>query len=416
MKVLIVGGGGREHAIAWKIKKDNPHTALYAAPGNGGIRQLAECIPIPANDIPALRAYARSNNIDLTVVGPEEPLVRGITDEFGDLPVFGPPAGGAMLEGSKTFAKQFMKKYDIPTASYEAFSNYREAADYVKHKAVPLVIKADGLAAGKGVRVCTSTDEALTALDEALLKNRFAEAGRTVVIEELLRGPEVSVLAFTDGRTILPMAPSQDYKRAYNGDRGLNTGGMGAFSPSAYYTEEIRGFTEARIIYPTLEALKKEGIDYRGVLYFGLMLTPDGPKVIEYNCRFGDPETQTVLMRLENNLLDIMLACVNGDLGGINLKWRREAAVCVVLASGGYPGAYEKGAVITGLDSLSEDDHLAVFHAGDIIKDGELVTDGGRVLGITAMAGDIAAAAGMAYEAAELIDFNGVWYRTDIGR
>jgi len=416
MKVLLVGGGGREHAVAWKLKKDNPDIEIYAAPGNGGIQTLAECAPIRANDIPALKAFVYSHDIDFTVVGPEEPLVKGIADEFGSLPVFGPRAKGAMLEGSKSYAKAFMKKYGIPTAAYEVFSDYGEAISYACRTGAPLVIKADGLAAGKGVTVCRTLDEAEAALAETLRDGRFGDAGRVAVIEELLQGPEVSVLAFTDGQTILPMASAQDHKRAYDGDRGPNTGGMGAFSPSPHYTEEIRKMTEARIIYPTLDALIKEGIDYKGVLYFGLMITAGGPKVIEYNCRFGDPETQTVLTRLDNNLLEIMQACVSGTLDKVCLKWREEAAVCVAMVSGGYPGAYQKGVPINGLNNVIETDRLVVFHAGDMLEDGVLLTDGGRVLGVTALAESVGMAAESAYGAVNEISFDGVRFRKDIGR
>jgi len=416
VKVLVIGGGGREHAIAWKLKKDNPDIELFAAPGNGGIQKLAKCIPIKANDIPSLNEFARLNNIDLTIVGPEEPLVNGISDEFGDLPIFGPVTKGAILEGSKSYAKEFMKKYGIPTASYEVFSDYSKAVHYANQIGAPLVIKADGLAAGKGVTVCQDINEAEKALSEALCEGRFLEAGHTVVIEEFLTGAEVSVLAFTDGKTILPMASSQDHKRAYDGDQGPNTGGMGAFSPSAHYTDDIRKLVEERIIYPTLDGLKKEGVDYKGIIYFGLILTPDGPKVIEYNCRFGDPETQTVLSRLENNLLAVILACINGTLNTISLKWRDEAAVCVTLVSGGYPGDYKKGIPINGLNKIVEDERLILFHSGDALKDGTLVTDGGRVLGVTALSGSVQQAAEAAYRAVDNISFDGVRFRTDIGR
>ncbi|MDR1559303.1 MAG: phosphoribosylamine--glycine ligase [Clostridiales bacterium] len=415
MRVLIVGSGGREHAIAWKLKRDNPELELFCAPGNGGMSALAQCVPVSANDIPALKAFSGANKIDLAVVGPEEPLVRGIAEEFGGTPVFGPCSKGAMLEGSKSFAKRFMKTHGIPTAEYEAFSDYEEARAYVRRKGAPLVIKADGLAAGKGVTVCLTESEAETALAEALIARRFAEAGRIVVIEELLRGPEASVLAFTDGRSILSMVSAQDHKRANDGDQGPNTGGMGAFSPSPFYTGDIERQCKERIIYPTLEGLKREGVVYKGVIYFGLMLTPDGPKVIEYNCRFGDPETQAVLPRLENNLLDVMLACVNGSLDTVRLKWRREAAVCVAMVSGGYPGGYKKCVRIAGLNNIKENDHLRVFHAGTILKDGALLTDGGRVLGVTALAESVEQAARAAYGAVNEISFDGAGFRSDIG-
>ncbi|MDR2649475.1 MAG: phosphoribosylamine--glycine ligase [Clostridiales bacterium] len=416
MRVLIVGSGGREHAIAWKLRWDNPDLDLFCAPGNGGMSMLAKCAPVSVNDIPALRSFVEANKIDLTIVGPEEPLVHGIVEVFGDLAVFGPSSKGAMLEGSKSFAKRFMKTYGIPTANYRVFSDYGEALGYVRRKGAPLVIKADGLASGKGVTVCLTENEAETALAEILCGGRFAEAGRTVVIEELLRGPEVSVLAFTDGRSVLPMVSAQDHKRAYDWDQGPNTGGMGALSPSSCYNEDIERQCNEQIIYPTLEALKKEGVIYKGVIYFGLILTVDGPKVIEYNCRFGDPETQVILPRLKNNLLDIMLACVNGSLNTISLKWRREAAVCVVLVSGGYPGEYKKGIPIYGLNNTEEDDHLHVFHAGTAIKDGLLLTDGGRVLGVTAMAGSVGQAATAAYQAVNGVTFDGARFRSDIGK
>jgi phosphoribosylamine--glycine ligase len=418
MRVLLVGGGGREHAIAWKLKKDNPGLELFCAPGNAGIEKLAQCRAIPANDLPRLLEFAREIRADLTIVGPEEPLTMGIADLFAQygLKVFGPNKSAARLEGSKAFAKGLMRKYNIPTADYHVFDTYEAAYEYVSAAGGPLVVKADGLAAGKGVTICRSAEDAYVAIYDAMRQDKFGSAGRTVVIEEMLTGPEVSVLAFTDGQTIMPMVSAQDHKRAYNGGRGPNTGGMGAFSPSGRYTPEVEALCVKQIIEPTLAALRGEGIDYRGIIYFGLMLTDDGPKVIEYNCRFGDPETQVVLPRLHNNLLGIMLACAEGRLDGVHLTWNADAAAFVTLVSDGYPGAYKKGLPITGLAEITENSNTIIFHAGTAVENGQVVTAGGRVLGVTALSRTVAEAAGRVYEVLPKVRFEGARFRNDIGK
>ncbi|NLT98839.1 MAG: phosphoribosylamine--glycine ligase [Christensenellaceae bacterium] len=414
MKILVVGSGGREHAIIWKLRQNPKITEIHCAPGNGGIADMAECVPIKATDIPALVDYAEQQRFGLVVVAPDDPLYMGLVDALQQkgIRAFGPTAAGARLEGSKVYAKHLMKKYGIPTARYEVFSHYDAACAYVKTCPMPTVVKADGLALGKGVIICQTVKEAQAALDDIMQKRVFGDAGSRVVIEEYMTGPEVSVLAFCDGKTILPMASAQDHKRAYDNDQGPNTGGMGAFSPSPKYTDAVRAEVEEKIIRRTLDALKREGEEFKGVLYFGLMLTGDGPKVLEYNARFGDPEAQAVLPRMKNDLLDMMDAVIDGRLHEVTLEWDERSAVCVVLASGGYPGSYPKGLPISGLEQVKD---AIVFHAGTARQTGGYVTAGGRVLGVTAMGKDIAEARLKAYSEAEKISFEGMHYRRDIG-
>jgi len=414
MKILVVGGGGREHAIIWKLRQNPKVTEIHCAPGNGGIADISVCVPIKATDIAALADYAEQQRFDLVVVAPDDPLYMGLVDVLQQkgIRAFGPTAAGARLEGSKVYAKQLMKKYGIPTASYEVFTDYNAACEYVKTCPMPTVIKADGLALGKGVIICKTVKEALAALDDIMQKRVFGDAGSRVVIEEFMTGPEVSVLAFCDGKTILPMASAQDHKRAFDNDEGPNTGGMGAFSPSPKYTDAVRAEVEENIIRRTLDALKSEGVEFKGVLYCGLMLTDNGPRVLEYNSRFGDPETQAVLPRLKNDLLEVMDAVTDGRLHEVTLEWDERSSVCVVLASGGYPGSYPKGLPISGLDQVQ---NAIVFHAGTARQDGGYVTAGGRVLGVTALGESIADARLRAYSEAEKISFEGMQYRKDIG-
>lgn len=417
MKVLVVGSGGREHAIIWKLKQSPKADKIYCAPGNAGIAQDAQCVPIGAMEIDKLVQFAKDENIDFTIIGMDDPLVAGVVDAFEaeGLRVFGPRKNAAIIEGSKAFSKDLMKKYGIPTAKYETFDNYDEAKKYVLSQSVPIVVKADGLALGKGVLICQSHDEAVAALDEIMVDKKFGASGSKVVIEEFLTGPEVSVLSFCDGKTVVPMVSAQDHKRAYDNDEGLNTGGMGTFSPSRIYTKEINDDCIEKIFKPTVAAMAKEGRPFVGVLYFGLMLTKDGMKVIEYNARFGDPETQVILPRLKSDLLEIMEACVDTTLDKMDIQWYDNAAVCVVEASGGYPVKYDKGYEITGLDSVKGRDDIIVFHAGTAEKDGKLVTNGGRVLGITGIGKDIDEARTKAYEGVDLIDFEKKHFRHDIG-
>ncbi len=413
MRILVVGGGGREHAIIWKLKQSR-NDDIFCAPGNGGIAQLATCVPIAATDIDALTDYAKRQCFDLVIVAPDDPLYMGLVDRLQaeGIRAFGPTADGARIEGSKVYAKYLMQKYGIPTAACEVFDDYDKASDYIKGCHMPVVVKADGLALGKGVIICETAETALDALKEIMLDRVFGEAGSRVVIEEFLQGPEVSVLAFCDGKTIRPMQSAQDHKRAFDGDQGPNTGGMGTFSPSPKYTDEIRKIAEETIISRTVEALNAEGVCFKGIIFFGLMLTKDGPKLLEYNARFGDPEAQVVLPRLRNDLLDIFNAVIDGTLDQIALEWDERAAVCVVMASGGYPGKYAKGIPITGLDKAKD---VVVFHAGTAVNDGSYTTNGGRVLGITALGADIADARRKAYGEIGKVSFEGAQYRTDIG-
>lgn len=419
MKILVVGSGGREHAILWKLSQSKKVSKLYCAPGNGGIASLAECVPIGATDISALVAFAKDEQIDLTVVGMDDPLMLGIVDAFQaeGLQIFGPTKAAALIEGSKAFAKELMQKYRIPTAGYETFDDPEKAKEALRNRAsFPVVLKADGLALGKGVLICQTLEEALDGVDEIMVDKKFGQAGGKMVIEDFLTGQEVSVLAFCDGKTLRPMVSAQDHKRAFDHDQGLNTGGMGTFSPSRYYTETIAKEAMDTIFQPTLEAMAKEGRPFTGILFFGLMLTKDGPKVLEYNARFGDPETQVVLTRLESDLVDIFLACIEGTLDQVPIVWMDNAAVCVVLASGGYPVHYEKGYPITGLERFEHSDDIIVFHAGTKKEaDGSYVTSGGRVLGFTALADTLDHAIQKAYSRIDEIHFTDAFYRHDIG-
>ena len=419
MDILVIGGGGREHAIVRKLKESPRAGKLYCAPGNGGIARDAECVPISAMDIPAVVAFAKEKKVGLVFVAPDDPLAAGMVDalEKEGIPAFGPRANAAVIEASKVFSKDLMKRYHIPTAQYEVFSNPEEAAAYIeKNNRYPIVVKADGLALGKGVLICQNLEEARAALKEIMEDRVFGASGSRVVVEEFLTGPEVSVLAFTDGHTIKPMVSSKDHKRALDNDRGLNTGGMGTVSPNPYYTEEMAALCMKTIFLPTIEAMKKEGRPFKGCLYFGLMLTPDGPKVIEYNARFGDPETQVVLPRLKTDLLDIVMAVVEERLEDQPIQWSQEACACVVMASGGYPGHYEKGLPIEGLEENGQVEGAVVYHAGTVCKDGKFLTNGGRVLGVTALGDTLEEALGKAYQAVEKIHWQGVHYRKDIGR
>ena len=420
MKIMVVGGGGREHAIIKKLKENKAITEIYALPGNGGIAADATCINIGATDIPALVAFATENQVDYAVVAPDDPLVMGAVDALNEagIPCFGPRANAAIIEGSKVFSKNLMKKYHIPTAEYEVFDNMEAALHYLESAPIPTVIKADGLALGKGVIIAQTRQEAMEAVKSMMEDKVFGKSGDHIVIEEFLTGPEVSVLAFTDGKVVKPMVSSMDHKRAGDGDTGLNTGGMGTIAPNPYYTPAIAQRCMEEIFLPTIAAMNAEGRTFTGCLYFGLMLTPNGPKVIEYNCRFGDPETQVVLPLLESDLLKVMTACTEGTLADTEVKFSDGAAACVILASGGYPVAYEKGKPITGLvdGQLPDEPNVTVYHSGTAItEDGQLVTNGGRVLGVTATAPGLPRAISIAYEAAEHIHFDKLHKRTDIG-
>ena len=387
MKVLIIGSGGREHAIAWKVAQSPKVEKIYCAPGNGGIGQVAECVPIGAMEFDKLAAFAKEKEIDLTIVGMDDPLVGGVVDVFEKegLRVFGPRKNAAILEGSKAFSKDLMKKYHIPTAAYENFDNPEAAIAYLKEKAeFPIVLKADGLALGKGVLICNTLEEAEEGVKTIMLDKKFGSAGNTLVIEEFMTGREVSVLSFVDGKTIKTMTSAQDHKRAKDGDQGLNTGGMGTFSPSPFYTKEIDEFCQKNIYQPTVDAMAAEGREFKGIIFFGLMLTEKGPKVLEYNARFGDPEAQVVIPRMKNDMVEVCEACIDGTLDQIDLEFEDNAAVCVVLASDGYPVSYEKGFPIEGLENFEGKEGYYVFHAGTALKDGKIVTNGGRVLGVTA--------------------------------
>ena len=419
MKILVVGGGGREHAIIRALKKSPDCTEIWCAPGNGGISYDAACKAIPATDVEAMVAFAKQEAFDYVVVAQDDPLALGMVDALAaaGIPAFGPDKAAARIEASKVFSKNLMKQYGIPTADYEVFEDPAKVMDYVCARGkYPVVIKADGLALGKGVLICQDEAEAEAAVREIMLDKKFGASGNRVVVEEFLTGPEVSVLSFCDGKTLKPMVSSMDHKRALDGDQGLNTGGMGTVAPNPYYTAEVADRCMKEIFLPTVEAMQKEGCPFKGCLYFGLMLTPDGPKVIEYNCRFGDPETQVVLPLLESDLLKIMLATTNGTLDQTEVRFSAGAAACVILASGGYPLAYEKGKEITGLvnGQLPGSDAI-VYHAGTAVQDGRLVTAGGRVLGVTATAADLPAALEKAYAAADSIHFDKLHRRSDIG-
>ncbi len=418
MKVLVVGSGGREHAIVRSVSLSSRVDKIYCAPGNAGIAELAECVNIGVMDFDALTDFALKEKIDLTIVAPDDPLVAGAVDAFEKkgLRAFGPRANAAILEGSKAFSKDLMKKYNIPTAAYENFDNADDALKYLEGAKMPIVLKADGLALGKGVLICNTLEEAKEGVKSIMLDKQFGSAGNRMVIEEFMTGREVSVLSFVDGKTIRPMTSAQDHKRALDGDKGLNTGGMGTFSPSPFYTKEIDDYCMKNIYQPTVDAMAAEGREFKGVIFFGLMLTKDGPKVLEYNARFGDPEAQVVLPRMNNDIIDVMEACIDGTLDRVELDFKDNAAVCVVLASKGYPVKYEKGFEIRGLESFKGKDEYFVFHAGTRSDDGKIVTNGGRVLGVTAMGEDLKQARKNAYEATGWIDFDNKYCRSDIGK
>ena len=418
MKILIVGSGGREHALAWKIAQSPKVEKIYCAPGNAGIAEYAECVDITAMEFDKLAAFAKEKEIDLTVIGMDDPLVGGIVDVFEaqGLRVFGPRKNAAILEGSKAFSKDLMKKYDIPTAAYENFDDPEKALAYLEHADFPIVLKADGLALGKGVLICNTLEEAKDGVKSIMLDKKFGSAGNQMVIDEFMTGREVSVLSFVDGKTIRIMTSAQDHKRALDGDQGLNTGGMGTFSPSPFYTEEVDAFCRKYIYQKTVDAMAAEGREFKGIIFFGLMLTPKGPKVLEYNARFGDPEAQVVLPRMKNDIIDVFEACVDGTLDQIELEFEDNAAVCVVLASDGYPVKYDKGLEIRGLENFKDKEGYYVFHAGTKFKDGKIVTNGGRVLGVVATGDDLKKARANAYEAVKLVDFDNKYCRSDIGK
>lgn len=420
MKVLIVGSGGREHAIAWKVARSPRVDKIYCAPGNAGISQLAECVPIGAMEFDRLVSFAREKEIDLTVIGMDDPLVGGIVDAFEEagLRVFGPSKNAAVLEGSKAFSKNLMKKYNIPTAAYETFRDADKALAYLETAKLPVVLKADGLALGKGVLICQTREEAREGVKTLMLDKKFGAAGDEIVIEEFMTGREVSVLSFVDGNVVKIMSSAQDHKRAKDGDQGLNTGGMGNFSPSPFYTKEVDAFCQKYIYQPTVDAMKAEGRPFKGVIFFGLMLTEDGPKVLEYNARFGDPEAQVVLPRLENDIVDIFEACIDGRLDQMDLRFDNDkATVCVILASDGYPVEYKKGFPIEGLEHFEGKEGYYVFHSGTKFDDqGKIVTNGGRVLGVTANGATLKEARENAYKAAEWVDFENKYMRHDIGK
>lgn len=416
MNILVVGGGGREHTIVWKIAQSPKVEKIYCAPGNGGIAELAECVDIKATDIDAMVQFAKERQIDLVMVAPDDPLVLGMVDamEAAGIRAFGPRKNAAIIEGSKVFSKDLMKKYNIPTAAYEVFTDSASAIDYVKRQnSFPAVIKAEGLALGKGVIIAQDLEETVSGIRSIMDDKQFGDSGNRIVIEEYLQGPEVSVLAFTDGKTVVPMVSAQDHKRAYDNDEGLNTGGMGTFSPSRLYTDDIAAECMDNIFLPTIKAMQQEGRPFKGVLYFGLMMTKNGVKVIEYNARFGDPETQVVLPRLKTDLVEIMEAIIDERLDTVNIEWDDNAAVCVVLASGGYPTKYQTGYEIKGLETAK--DNIIVFHAGTKRQDGKIVTAGGRVLGVTAVSATLDQAIADAYKAVESISFQDMHYRKDIG-
>jgi len=417
MKVLVIGSGGREHTLVWKISQSPKVDKIYCAPGNAGIAELAECVDIMADDINGLAGFALSHQIDLTVVGPEIPLVKGIVDLFESrgLKIFGPSRQAAFLEGSKVFSKEIMLKYGVPTAGAEIFSSFKKAKDYIQAKGAPLVVKADGLAGGKGVVVCHSLDQALEAIEDIMQKKIFGESGSRILVEDCLFGEEMSFIVFTDGENIVPMASSQDHKRIYDGDKGPNTGGMGAYSPAPMITKDLSEKIMQEIIRPVINGLASEGKRYKGVLYAGLIITDEGPKVIEFNVRFGDPESQAVIPRLKNDLIDIINDIIDGRLSAGSLDWDERPCVCIVGASGGYPGSYQKGKLILGLQDVAGAKDIILFHAGTKLSGQQILTDGGRVLGVTALGKDIKETIDKAYQAIEKIDFEGIYYRKDIG-
>ena len=418
MKVLIVGGGGREHAIAYCVAKSSKVEKMYCAPGNAGIAELAECVPIGAMEFDKLVTFAKEKEIDLAIVGMDDPLVGGLVDEFekAGIRAFGPRKNAAILEGSKAFSKDLMKKYDIPTAAYENFDNADEALAYLETAKFPIVLKADGLALGKGVLICNTLEEAKDGVKEIMLDKKFGASGNTMVVEEFMTGREVSVLSFVDGKTIKTMTSAQDHKRAKDGDQGLNTGGMGTFSPSPFYTKEVDEFCRKYVYQKTVDAMAAEGREFKGIIFFGLMLTEDGPKVLEYNARFGDPEAQVVLPRMKNDIIDVVEACIDGTLDQIDLQFEDNAAVCVVLASDGYPVKYDKGLPISGLEEFDRHEGYYCFHAGTKFNGDQIVTNGGRVLGVTAKGKDLKEARANAYAATEWVKFDNKYMRHDIGK
>lgn len=418
MKVLIVGSGGREHAIATSVAKSPKVDKIYCAPGNAGIGMIAECVPIGAMEFDKIVAFAKEKEIDLTIVGMDDPLVGGLIDELekAGLRAFGPRKNAAILEGSKAFSKDLMKKYNIPTAAYENFDNAEDAIGYLETAQFPIVLKADGLALGKGVLICNTLEEAREGVKSIMLDKQFGTAGNRMVIEEFMTGREVSVLSYVDGKTIKTMTSAQDHKRAKDGDQGLNTGGMGTFSPSPFYTAEVDEFCKKYIYQATVDAMAAEGREFKGIIFFGLMLTEKGPKVLEYNARFGDPEAQVVLPRMKNDIIEVMEACIDGRLDEIDLQFEDNAAVCVVLASEGYPVKYDKGLEIRGLENFEGKDGYYCFHAGTTLKNGKIVTNGGRVLGVTAKGANLKEARANAYAATEWIDFDNKYMRHDIGK
>jgi phosphoribosylamine--glycine ligase len=417
MKVLVVGGGGREHTLVWKLKQSPQVKGLYCAPGNGGIAQCARCVPIPAEDIAGLVQFARREKIGLTVVGPEAPLCAGIVDAFkqAGLRIFGPSKCAARIEGSKVFAKELMTRYDVPTAPYQIFDDPEQAAEYVKRVRAPIVVKADGLAAGKGVMVCDTEQEALDAIARTMRRRAFGEAGSRILVEKRLDGEEASVLAFVAGESFVLMDSSQDHKPVFDGDTGPNTGGMGAYSPAPVVDEAAWERIRTEIFERIARGMAADGLDFRGVLYAGLMMTDEGPQVLEFNVRFGDPEAQALLPRLEDDLVDVLQSVIDGTLEAVELCWASTAAVCVVMASAGYPGSYEKGKAITGLEDAEADPDVVIFHAGTKLEGDRLVTAGGRVLGVTARGRTLESAIETVYNAVEMIQFEGAHYRTDIG-
>ena len=419
MKIMIVGGGGREHAIAWAVAKSPKCDKLYAAPGNAGIASLAECVDISVMNADSLVAFAKEKEIDFVIVAPDDPLAAGVADAFLDagIKTFGPRKNAAIIEASKAFSKDLMKKYDIPSAAYETFEDADAALKYLETQEAPYVLKADGLALGKGVLICQTLEEAKEGIKEIMIDKKFGDAGNKLVIEEFMTGREVSVLCFSDGKTILPMTSAQDHKRAGDGDTGLNTGGMGTFSPSPFYTDEVAKFCEENVYQRTIDAMAAEGREFKGVLFCGLMLTEKGPRVLEFNARFGDPEAQVVIPRLKNDIVDVMEACADGTLDQISLQFEDNAAVCVMLASDGYPVSYKKGFEIKGLENFEGKDDYFVFHSGTKFNDeGKVVTNGGRVIGVTALGSTLVEARANAYKATELIDFENKYMRHDIGK
>lgn len=418
MKILVIGGGGREHALVWKIAQSPLVDKIFCAPGNPGISQLAECVPLAADDIDGLLSFARESSVDLTVVGPEVPLTLGIADTFraAGLDIFGPSKAAAQIEGSKGFSKDLMAKYDIPTAAYRTFTDRDAAVAYVKEQGAPIVIKADGLAAGKGVIVAMEEEQAISAIDDIMVASVFGEAGSSVVVEEFMEGEEASFFVFTDGRNILPLASSQDHKPVLDDDKGPNTGGMGAYSPAPVVNDAIREQILMQIVRPTIDGMAKEGHPYAGILYVGLMIKDGVARVVEYNARFGDPEAQPLLARMKSDIVPVLQDCARGELTQEELEWYEKAAVCVVMASGGYPGPYEKGLPISGLDETAELNDLIVFHAGTVERDGQVVNNGGRVLGVTGLGTTVESAIEKAYEGVKVIYWENVHYRNDIGQ